>query len=333
MEINKQELITALEAVRPGLATKEMVEQSTSFCFIKGRIITFNDNISVSYPFPDLQIKGVVDADKMYNLIKKLKTEEISIEESDNELLFKAGRVRAGLRIQSEIVLPIEEIGRIKKWKPLPDDFLNGIKHCMGATSRNMSEAKFVCVFVDGQRMSATDRFRIAVYKTIKETDVTPFLIPADTCAKLIHMNPQQIAEGEGWIHFKGQNEEVISCRIFDEKFPDVLPHTKFKGSKILFPKSILDILDKAGVFSKRDYQLDECIIVRLQPKKIEISSESETGWFRETARVDYQGEEIEFKVTPYLLRDILTETNEGLFGENRILFKGENWKYLTMLR
>lgn len=333
MEINKQELIKALEAVRPGLATKEMIEQSTSFCFIKGNIVTFNDNISVSYPFPLLNLTGAVNANELYNLVRKLKTDEISMDFSDNEILIKAGRVRASLRLQEEIVLPIEEIGRIKKWKDLPDDFLNGLSHCMGATSRDMSEAKFVCVYVNGQQMTATDRYRIAVYDLVSETKTSPFLIPADTCAKLIRMNPQRIAEGEGWIHFQGQNEEVISCRVFDEEFPDVTPHMKFKGTKIVFPKTIMDILDKAGIFSKRDYQLDESVVVELMPKKIKISSESETGKFSETARVDYKGEEIEFKVTPYLLRDILTETNEGLFGENRILFTGENWKYLTMLR
>jgi len=39
MKINKKELKEALEIVKPGLANKEMIEQSTSFAFLKGKVI------------------------------------------------------------------------------------------------------------------------------------------------------------------------------------------------------------------------------------------------------------------------------------------------------
>ena len=54
--MKKAELIKALEAVRPGLANKEMIEQSTSFAFMKDRVVTYNDEISISYPKPKQRI-------------------------------------------------------------------------------------------------------------------------------------------------------------------------------------------------------------------------------------------------------------------------------------
>ena len=48
MKINKKELQEALERVKPGLASRELIEQSTSFAFMRDRVVTYNDEISIS---------------------------------------------------------------------------------------------------------------------------------------------------------------------------------------------------------------------------------------------------------------------------------------------
>ena len=50
MKINKQQFIEALELVKPGLAAKEIIEQSTSFVFRAGQVITYNDEVAVHAP-------------------------------------------------------------------------------------------------------------------------------------------------------------------------------------------------------------------------------------------------------------------------------------------
>jgi len=54
MKINKNELKNALEIVKPGLANKEIIDQSTSFAFMNDCIVTYNDEISVSHPVKDI---------------------------------------------------------------------------------------------------------------------------------------------------------------------------------------------------------------------------------------------------------------------------------------
>ena len=49
MKINRLILQKALETVKPGLANKEMIEQATSFAFMKDKVVTYNDEISISY--------------------------------------------------------------------------------------------------------------------------------------------------------------------------------------------------------------------------------------------------------------------------------------------
>ena len=124
-----------------------------------------------------------------------------------------------------------------------------------------------------------------------------------------------------------------MSCRLFDEKFPDVSKHLKVKGEKLTFPKTINEMLDRASVFSKRDSRLDEILTISVSEKSIKIKAKSDSAWFEESAKGTFKGEPIEFNITPYLLRDILKEEHSAIIGDKKLLFEGENWKYLTLLR
>ena len=66
MKVNKEKLRQALEIVRPGLANKEVIEQATSFAFMDGRVVTYNDEISISHPVEGIEIEGAVKADQLY---------------------------------------------------------------------------------------------------------------------------------------------------------------------------------------------------------------------------------------------------------------------------
>ena len=50
MKINKSELQEALAKVKPGLASKDLIEQATSFAFMDGRVVTYNDEMFPSSP-------------------------------------------------------------------------------------------------------------------------------------------------------------------------------------------------------------------------------------------------------------------------------------------
>jgi len=77
MNIQKEQLKKALETVKPGLAGKEIIEQSTSFAFMGDRVVTYNDEISISHPVEGLNLTGAIRAEELYQLLSKLKREEI----------------------------------------------------------------------------------------------------------------------------------------------------------------------------------------------------------------------------------------------------------------
>ena len=86
MKINKTELQLALEKVKPGLASKEVIEQSTSFAFMGNRVVTYNDEISISHPVKGLEVMGAVKAQALYSFLSKVKRDEIDVEWEENQL-------------------------------------------------------------------------------------------------------------------------------------------------------------------------------------------------------------------------------------------------------
>jgi len=333
MIVNRTILKAALEIVKPALANKEMIAQSSSFVFLDDKIITYNDEISISYPFPNLEIKGAVKAEEFYELVSKISKEEFEIVIENNELRITAGRIKAGLVLQKEVQLPLEELGILEHWKTLPEQFIEGLKFVLPSCSTDMSLSILICVHVDGSIIEATDNHRLAHFVLSEKVPGKSFLIPSSAVKELIKMNPLYITDTPGWIHFKTEENTIISCRTFQDKFPntsDVLHHD---GVRLIFPKTLNESLDKALVFAKKTQVMDEFVIITIENNRIQIKSESEVGWYKEEANIKYSEKPIQFTVTPLLLKDILSKSTICIISNSCVTFEGPNWVYVAMLR
>lgn len=336
MKVNKLKLQEALEIVKPGLANRDSIEQATSFAFIKGHVVTYNDEISISHPVEGLELEGAVPADLLYPLLLKIKQEEIEIEIKENEILIYAGKAKAGLALQSEIKLPLEdETAKKGKWKPLPENFIKLIGFAIPSCAKDSSSNIILtCVHVTKTGfIEASDNFRLTRCNLGKDMPIKTFLLPADSATQVIKLNPVKIAEGKGWVHFQTKAGTEISCRIFEEDFPDVTALLEADGVKLILPQSLQEILDRAMVIAKRERSIEENVSIDLVDKKLKIKAESEVGWVTEETPLRYDGKPIHFDITPYLLKGILSETQECELSENKIKFEGEGWVYISALR
>jgi DNA polymerase III sliding clamp (beta) subunit (PCNA family) len=335
MEIQKQNLLKALQIVKPGLASHQLIEQGTSFCFIDGYVMTYNDDISVRCPVKDLKkLTGAINAFELYDYINRIKTEEITFNVDEKEILIKAGRSKAGFVLENEILLPVEEIGNIKNWKKLPDNFLKAIKFCAAACAKSDNKPILTCIHVNEDIIEGAEHHRIANYTLSNTLKINPFLLPASSVNDVIKFQPIEIANGENWIHFKNEEKAIMSCRIVEENYVETEKHFKIKGKKIIFPKTLPETIDRARVFSKEKESIMETIEIQLEKGKLCVSSKSQSGWFKETLRnKEYEGESIEFLITPYLLKDIINESYTAIIDDTKLIFKGKGWEYLTMLK
>lgn len=341
-KMKKEALLTALEIVKPGLASKEAIEQTTAFAFVKKRVVTYNDEISISHPLEGIDFTGAVQAEELYQLLKKIKPKkgekesdlEIDVKITDHEILISAGRIKAGITLQSEVKLPLEEISKPGKWLPLPEGFLKSAQFVMGACSKSQSKPALMCVHVheDGYA-EGSDNYRIMRHQIKEPMPVKTFLIPASSVRALLTITPTQIAESSGWVHFKTEENTIISCRIFEDTYPDATKFLNVQGTEISFPKTISAILDRASIFSKNENNEEGEVHIQLDKNRIKIRSKSIAGWFEEEANVPYDGEPLEFEVTPSMLTNVLNESQTCIYSERLLKFEGENWVYIAANR
>lgn len=338
MKINRETLRKALETVRPGLANKEgIVEQSTSFVFMRGKVVTFNDEISISYPVEGLDIEGALPADKLYPLLNKITKDdiEIIIDDTKKEIIITAGKMKAGIVLQPEIKLPLKEVAPTNEWKELPENFIRYMKFAAASCSKDLTRPLLTTVHVNKKGyIEATDSRRLTRCYLTEDLPVHTFLIPSSSVEDIVKFNPTKISEGaKGWIHFQTDDKVTISSRIFDEdQYVDITPLLQVEGEEVILPDVTREILDRAIVFAKREDVLEESIQMTLENKRLKLSSSSKQGWFEEEVNIRYKGNPISVLITPYLLKDILSETSRCVISENRIKFEGENWIYVAAL-
>jgi len=332
MKIKKDELQKALEIVRPGLANKEIIEQSTSFAFIDGKVVTYNDEISVSHPVSGLDITGAVSARELYLLLKKTREDVIDVSMTNSEIVINFGKEKAGFALTQDIKLPLKPLQSSKNWKKVPESLLKAIKFCIPSCSRDMSRPVLTCVHVrkDGI-IEGSDGFRLTRVQE-QELPIETFLIPASSAQHLCSLNVKEIAQEEGWVHFRTDEGTIFSCRIFIQNFPNTEPVFDVEGYDLELPRDLEEILDRAGIFSKKDFILDSEVFVSIEKDKMKVKAEGATSWFEAEIDIQFEGTPFSFTINPEFLREICSKELTCTIGENRILFTGTNWKHVIAL-
>ena len=335
MKVNRLELLKSLITVKPGLATEKTsaTELFSSFAFLEGRVITYNDEISISHPVKGLNlIKGAINAKRLFGLLLKLEQEEVELGVMGNEIRIKAGKAKAGLPLlQQEIPLDTPIID----WKPLPKDFMDGVQFAIFSCSKDVSRPVLTCINIceDG-RIESSDSLCITRYQITSKMPIKDFLLPQSSAKELVKYVPISIAEGKGWVHFLTMDNTIFSCRTFGDKFPDVSVHLKAEGDLFCFPKIASEVIERASIFSNQEFDTDEFIEFTLAPGNMKIRGESDNGWFEERIDFDWIKEEaISILINPKLMQHILNKgQNKCLLTEKTIKFEGDNWEHVIAL-
>ena len=335
MKISKAKLQKALEIVKPGLANKEVIQQSTSFAFIKGSVVTYNDHISISHPI-ELDFEGAIEADPLYKFLSKIKTDsDVDMDVNENELSVKIKRSKIGLTLQKEIHLPLKEIDTEGKWQKLPEGFKKAVNFAAAACGRNELQFKLTCVHINKDIIEGSDGYKICRVNLPDEINIKPVLIPASSIIEVAKLTPTYVKRSNAWAHFKNDEDTIISTRIIEEKYVEITDWLDVEGVEIIFPKTLTEVVDRALVFAQREHKLDEEVEIELSDNRIKVKATSDIGWFEEELNVKHKGEPISFVIVPYLLEGILSETNTAILGskENSLKFEGENWQYVARLK
>ncbi len=335
MKIDRGELIDALNKIKPGLAKNDIVEQSTSFVFDKKTVRTFNDSVNVQHAFKS-GITGAIKADEFFRLVNKFKDEKIDLTVENSQLLIKGKNTEAALSIDEEIKLPELKIPGMnsKKWMKLPESFLDGIQICIFSASKNMIRPELTCLCVKDKYIFSTDSFRATVWDMKDEVD-QDFLLPASAAAELKKYNPVKYMIDDNWLHFVNSEKTHFSCRLMSglDKFPIEIIEKMMEvdGKEIALPDSLQDVLDRVQTLVSADFEVDRFVTVKIQKNALICHGKGPLGWVKEKVKIKYDGEEIEIKVQPTMLIQILEHLDKMTIGD-KLLFDSKHFTHFICL-
>jgi DNA polymerase III sliding clamp (beta) subunit (PCNA family) len=328
----KKETLEILQAIKPGLAIKDIVESMTNFYFSGTTVVTYNDKISISYPFVT-DFQGFVRADTLYNLIAKLPHTAFKLKQDDNSIKLISKGVNVTLpsiedsEVTDRITLINNEIENVK-WKKVPENFSESISICSFAASKSETESTISCVYVDTDKCVATDSKRIAFAKL--SDSMKPMFIKASEVKHLVKIDPIYYGLSKGWLFFKNKIGSIFSMRKIEGDFPAWEKLFDFEGKTIELPKNILQGIDLATVFTQIDHSATLGIIIENNLCHILISTEG--GNLKYKQPVKYDGEQIKFVVNPEFLKEMLKHSTVITFSDKRAKLETETYSILTAL-
>lgn len=341
-EVKKETLKKVLDIVKPGLAFKEIIEQTTSFTFLNGYVITYNDEICIKCPIEiDVNLKGAIRAEDFYKFLGKVKKEDITLLIDDTKVIMQSGRAKAEFALKKEILLPLEEeFGEEKsiKWHTLSPEALEAMKFASEICSTDMTNPKLTCIHISNKgHVESTDNYRMVVWKLSEVPTIKGILIPALSVKEIVRLKPTHVSKGDSWVYFKNKQGVSIYCRVFNEEFVDIqgIVNEKRKYKKIIFPKGMYEIIERAEIISQQQKKEEniENLVVTVKSNKIIVESGSSLSKFREVVPFKWSGNEFSFIITPYLLKDILKETFECNISDTVLKFQRDNWVYISSLQ
>ncbi len=337
VEITKEFLLSELSKVKPGIAKKAIVEQTSHFMFLDKVLASFSDQIAVILPF-DTGMTFSVKADEFFKIISGIEEDDLTLSLEEEKITIETANTRAGMstivddksKVENEVALLQEEM-KEGKWNKLPDDFLKGIELCVFSAAGDLSMGVLACISVDGKDIISTDSIRASWYTMNKS--VTPFLIPARDAEQLLdYTDLSKICVTDNWIHFQNDDGLSFSVKRIIGKYRDVRKVFDVKGEVINLPGNLRNVLKSIEFIAEGDTTINKIIQVKIEKGKIICKAQKEVGWIEKKLDYAYKGKPISFYINPIFLNQILEKSTKMIFGKDRVLFETDNFRHFYIL-
>lgn len=320
-------LLRKLEAVAPGLSSREIVEQATCVAFHGGRMWTFNDEVACSVPLPGLDAEGAVPAAPLAAMLKKLDEDEVDLIASDGELLIKGNRRCAGVRMEAEIRMPVADVECPGEWVSLGSSLVSAIRRAASCVSRCRSQFVLTCVRVAPGLVEGCDSFQL-VRSDVDAGAFGPFLVRGEAVAAVLDSAAQtEWSLSDGWVHFRGDGGTETAVRRYVQEYLSLDEYVDVKGTGLRFPPGLAAAADKAAVFSKELVEVSVCV------GELKLKAIGPDGWYGQSFDCGWEGDGFSFSLSPRLLIEITGLSEEVVVAPGRLAVVSDGWRYVTCTR
>ncbi len=225
--MDREELLKALNFVKPALASRDFVPIFTSFCFHGESVVAYNDVLGIEYPCKTEFIGAIRGIPMLAGLEYSSAKGVEFVSEKDHEVLIKVGtrRLRFPISPEKDFLFDFPDTSGLTEIA-FDGNYQDAIKHCLVAVGTDASRREAMGVtFVFGNYVHAyaTDSATITEYQigenAFKEMRGKSIIMPTDFC-RLI--TSPLILNMVDTINLKLNDDFVVAdlgpkCRIFSK--------------------------------------------------------------------------------------------------------------------
>jgi len=293
MTIDRKEFLNVLKQAMPGVENGNvLLEGADTFIFDNGFVHTYNDNISVSIPFPITNkagdnISGALKAKEFYDLINRYKGETIKLIPKEGVWIIKSENAVAELTLlENNIIDRIKNIKPAKiKWHNIPEKFIEGISICQFSANKSVLSG----IYINEGIITSTDEIRINWF-VLTDNFTESFWISDAAASELIKIkNLTKYFISESWVHFTNDDNIIFSCkRLSQEGYPfdkiKILIESHMKTKEDItneLPKDLMEAVNRAAALSQNIESFDT-IKLTFTNDFIEVFSQRPSGKYTE---------------------------------------------------
>lgn len=339
MKVSREELLTCLTSVAPGLGKVETEENNTCFNFSEEKLFTYNEHILASCKNPISGIVATVEARPLVELVTKIKDEYLDIQEKDygdgkpKGLLIKTKGKRAQIVGKDPNDTDVSGVESPDDWSELPTDFSEAVNLVSSCVGNSDDEFHLTCVNVEPDGLSGSDTFQVGFYKIDVPIEES-FLVRGEYLSKLVGFSINKISLTKRWAHFKNDFGSQYSFLRYQEDYPDVRKFLDVPEGlqQTTFPGGLEEIVNRAMIFAQED-PAGIRICVTLKDGTLEVKGEGRSGNIQERKKTVYEGDAISFYTDPRIFVKLTKTANEVFVGEKKLVVKSGAFQFVSAFR
>lgn len=300
--------------------------------------MTFNDEVACRKKI-DINLTGAVQATALLSILEKIDDADLLVRDNDKgELEFKGRRKFFGLTKDAEVLLPIDSVEEPDKWYPLPKGFADAVEKVSSCIASDETKFRLTCFHLRPNYIEACNNKSIMRWRLPLKGLTESALVRGKALVHVVGLGVTKMASTFSWVHFRNEDGLIFSCRRYQEDYPDLTSIIKnFQGQKIVIPRGLSEVGDRAVVFAA-DRPGDPYLKVTLDARRIHLSGDGLSGWYKEVRKIEYDGPRVRFVIDPVILRHISDNYKNARVSDQALRAvggsddKGGRWQYITRL-
>jgi len=341
MKVEKDKFQKMLTSVKPGLAKRDIFEQATHFIFTGQHVMTYNDRVCISYPFnSDFQCS--VKAEDLYKTLNKITTDAIQVSTDGSKMTLKSIGTTLSLSTVvdedhkvSDLAMKLHNSTLEGSWKPLPDNFTEGVEMCVFSASTDLTAGALTGVLVKEEDVFTSDKHRASWFKLSRTIDDT-IIMRAKDALELIKFPVSDYQVHDNWLHFRTNEGVLFSARAMVGEFRDIkwlFDETEKADfdARFKFPEDLKDTLEIALVMAE-DEGIHTHVDISIRDNEFKCGARKNRGEVERLSPIQYSGEPVEFKINPKFLLQALGKPTTMSIRLNRAFISSGDFKHIIAL-